>query len=343
MERLVFKVKIPAKIMLTGEYVALSGFKVLSSSINRYFCFNLIKIDSRYLEIKTSYYKKALIVRDRKDIKAIGSDPLRESLLFCMDQGIDIFGYRIEEESLIGQGGFGSSSSLILAILTMFGSKQWDERKICFNSYMIQKGYQGQASGYDVITQYHGGILEYQLIGLKDGDLKDQANFYRIEEIQDRVGINNFIHIFSSDASDSTKSTLNYTLNYLKKEKKIFDNLVQKSLALHEELKVFIQTACKDSGLIDQRLKKIFYLVDKQQSFFSDLKLYPDIIRRIKKLDGYLDKFCIKTSGAGGKDAFVVFGKIQDIDYLESFMKQEGWTRISEGFIKQGIDYEYMG
>ncbi len=339
MRESICKIKVPAKIMIAGEYVALRGYPVISSTIDRYFEFYLYPNTSLELKIKSSFYGREVVFKNKEDILKIESNPLRETLLWVLDQGVDIFRYEIEEKfSGNARGGWGSSSALIQALIYLFMHKSLSRDEILYESYNIQRRYQGDCSGYDFVTQRFGGIVEFK----RRMDAVSGVDFYSKQSIEDRVDINKYIHVFSCSVGDNTKNTIRSTISYLKEDCTRFDSLVEISIKLHLNLKEFILLD-RDSFQIDDKLKDIYKLVDEQQSIFWGLDNYPKIIGRIKTLDGYMDRFTIKTTGSGGYDSLLVFGKDQDIKEVSSVMKQAGWSRIEGIFCKQGIEYGSMG
>ena len=325
--------------MLAGEYVALRGCKVISSTINKYFEFSLYPYNKPELKIVSSFYGRDLYFQSREDVQKISSIPLKETLLWCLDQGVDLSGYEIKEScSGNDKGGWGSSSALILGLVYLFMNKSMSMDEILFHAYSIQRKYQGDCSGYDFVTQRFGGIIEFS----RNMDNRNLSDFYDKTTIEDRVDINKYVHVFSNEIGENTKESMNDTIFYLKKDPQRIDRLFEVSRILHDRLKDFILTD-RNSSKIQQKLKDLFKIIDEQQSVFFNLSNYPEIIRQVKNLDGYMEKFGIKTSGSGGVDSLLVFGKDEDIKEVSVTMKQAGWTGHDGIFSKQGISYESLG
>ncbi len=339
MKESICKIKIPAKIMIAGEYVALLGYPAISSTIDKYFEFYLYLNTKPELKIRSSFYGRDFVYKNKKDILGIESIPLRHTLAWVLDQGGDIFRYEIEEKfSGNYKGGWGSSSALIQALIYLFMNKSMSKDEILYESYNIQRRYQGDCSGYDFVTQRFGGIIEYK----RRMENLDRVVFYSKQDIEDKVDIGQYIHVFSNNIGEDTKKSMNYTLSYLKEDKQRMNRLIEASLELHEYLKDFILTD-RLSNNVDSKLENLYKLIDKQQSVFLNLSNYPEIIRKIESLDGYMDRFSVKTTGSGGQDSLLVFGKDQDIKEVNSVMEQAGWSRIEDVFCKQGIEYECKG
>ena len=332
------KVLIPGKLMFSGEYAVLFGGVAVSSSLNTYMEMEVIKNNDRSLKIYSSYYPEGLILKCRNDVLGIESLPLKKALMFCLDHSeVNLFQFDIKEKThWDSAAGFGGSSAIILSILSIFLSYKYKKEELLYHAYNIQKKYQGHSSGYDMVTQMYGGVIEYRCLDNKEESDRVGSRFYEIKPATVGIDMNKYIHIFTSSIGSNTSSLIKKTLPFLLDKKK--NEFMKISNDLSMKMLSFLNSSKDD---MDLNITRLFDLIEKQQNFFYDMDDYPNVIKILKNHPLYKKDFIVKTTGAGGSDAILLIGDRDKIENSFSILEQNGWKKMIDPFSKKGVYCEY--
>ena len=234
--------------------------------------------------------------------------------------------------------GLGSSSALIISIIKSFSSLlnfKLDIEIITEIATATQKSYQSYSSGYDIITQLHGGLIRCKKYKYQDSDNTnntDKANNTgceklivcnktdQIDQINNINYLNKYLKIFiCADQGQLTKELIISNVGFFKNEQ-----FSKKLASLHNNLIEKIMQK-KEVESIIVTLKYIRDLMSKTNAY---PKKIISLIDELKHLSYFDQRISIKPSGAGGLDAIICIAKT-DNDLTNSFLK----TMKSYGYI----------
>ncbi len=204
--------------------------------------------------------------------------------------------------------GVGSSSALRLAVLSAVKGKI--DTAILMQAYELQKAAQGKASGYDLATQYHGGVIQF----------KAEENFanHSVQKISFKIfseNILNNVAIFVSEIGAPTTETIKKNDHWLSEVK----NIVLTSEEFIESMVVFTSYGNTMEKLIAFR------------NILETAPSYPKKVHFILKNNPGFDKtWTFKPTGAGGDDAILLFGEYPKQVSLQ--LEKSGWKKASFNF-----------
>ena len=170
-DKLKVQLKIPAKIMLSGEYAVMEGFSSLSMALNKYIRIELCGENEEGIKVSSSLWKESFSFNSSFDFP-------KEDLLFSsLSKALDVFpckgfSFSVSNDFSVTSG-FGSSSALRLGIYYAFylyhkalkGEQDFSDPfpwKLAERAFSDQLLYQSKASGYDMITQKEGGLIHFK-------------------------------------------------------------------------------------------------------------------------------------------------------------------------------------
>ena len=294
-------IRVPGKIMLCGEYSCLFGGKALSFAINRYLM---------------------VTKRPQTDIFSVYSDLLRKTfqwepgkaghtvLEHTMGHLVKEYGLRPCHMEIYSEldpcFGFGSSSALRLGMTQAYG-----EENPMHLAYQMQKDFQSEASGYDVLTQSQGGLLVFQREESWPG------NYRKYTEINEGFLSQNLTVLVGGKGAP-TGALIRQTYPRLKGDedfKRVSDELVDLFLS------------CLLSDLKD--LSPLIRKIAEHQVFFHGTKSFPeDLFRGLEQLKGFGQSWTLKTTGSGGEDALLLIGDKKHTEGCLRFLLEKSWYPI---------------
>lgn len=228
--------------------------------------------------------------------------------------------------------GLGSSSALRLGICGAFFALQEHQknhmtpvlpRESINAAWQLQSESQGLASGYDIVTQYVGGIVEFSFEYL--------SNKWSPHWFKHHVGsLNKFVHVFVGGRGAPTTQTMHTTNSWLDSAGRL-DKMMDVSESLVDSFSQCLHYPSKKS------LRELIYNCAGSRSLFVGNPHFPaEIAAKLGQITGVDSTWSWKTTGAGGEDAILLIGEPEQILGVESCLKQSGWYRLNAKFSDQG-------
>ncbi len=328
---LTHKITIPGKLMLVGEYAVLFGGTALASSITREMRMYAELSNDKNFHIQTPIWNKPFI----GDLETIPHDLERSPLVRALKKGQEHFQnaplhIRIESQ-LDLKGGMGSSSAVILGALAAcahFAKNSNDASPLTLAklAYTVQRDLQGQASGYDVLTQCLGG-----LVSLQNSDPSWPGHWQRQTRLEKHFA--RCIHFFVGGRGAPTIPVMTDTLNWLKNHDQI-ENMMSCSEKLYDGFqKFFADTLMQTHDLIP--------LIVKHRKIFAESPHFPkDLAQILRQVPGCDERWTFKTTGSGGEDALLLVGNLDCIGEATQVLAKAGWSVLDSVWTDKGLCVE---
>lgn len=328
------RLKVPAKVMLAGEYSVLKGGHALAAALNR---FMTIEVEyHRHLSqwhIESDIWQSPRIL---SDLRSTETDPLCRAVQ-SEARHYSLSGGRVRVRSDIDiQDGIGSSSALRLGIsaaMEILRNGRGLERssgvstQCIHRAWALQSEAQGQASGYDLATQYLGGLVEFQTEYLEN---QWKPHWFRlpVEHLSD------IIHVFVGGSGAPTTTTMQSTGTWLDGGQKV-DRLLEVSEVLIDSFLAFIRFPSK------AYFKKLVDSVAAHRGLFGGSPMFPtEIATALAETPGHDGPWTWKPTGAGGEDALLIIGPLESVKPAVTTLYGRGWRRLEADFTEQGIQIE---
>ena len=334
----VIHVRVPAKIMLSGEYAVMSGFSSLSLALNKYLT---IRIERSFKEcsIVTSLLWEGPYFFERVEELQDSEDILLSSLYSVLkEKKLGNFDFFITSDFCVSSG-FGSSSALRLGVqyalhlfekalnkeeLIIPSSRAWG---LAEKAFQEQKKYQKKASGYDFITQKEGGVVLYKP---KNSSWPNKLS--KLDFCSQRL--KRYLHIFIGGSGALTKEVMNKTDAWLSQ-----NQLKEKFFELSEKLSLSFSEFFESKKEILE--KELISLISQHRSLMRHSPFFPSFLEEaLKSLDGFDHTWTFKTTGSGGEDALLFFGREENLCEAKKVLLSLGWYEESCWNLDQrGIQY----
>ena len=115
------------------------------------------------------------------------------------------------------------------------------------------------------------------------------------------------------------------------KENNLWNELKLKSEDLVDEMLTFFKAP--SSSLFGSLIKT----VSAHRNIFKDSPKFPkELASLLESLEGFETNWTYKTTGAGGEDAVLLFGKKEDIDAVVESVSKLGWNLFDGSFSELG-------
>ncbi len=340
------KISVPAKIMLVGEYAVMEGYHSLSLALDKKLEVTVVESTENFSKITSSLWEFPFCFTEISELKsydniltqAVGQ-ALKNINLPCF------FNLSITSNFSVSSG-FGSSSALRLAVISalrsFFAKQELPQEKhwsLAEEAYLLQKGYQGRASGYDVLTQKVGGIVSFK---------NPEKNWPGIWEKLDwnMSLLEKNLHIYTGGKGAPTKEAITKTDLWLVKNK-LKEKFFQSSEKLYKSLCSFFTEA--NEGCYE----KVIQGVAEHRKILLGSPDFPQHIETfLSKIPGFDQTWSYKTTGSGGEDALLFFGDDRALVRVSEVMAKESWVKENWGLDCRGSrfyankeeeDYENKG
>lgn len=330
-------VKVPGKIMLAGEYAVIAGFPSLSFAINRYMTIAVGFSKDQDYHAESVLWKKPL----RLSFYQLQEEPknLVHEILCCARKNFQIPPVQITIASnLDAAAGVGSSSALCLGMLsglyaltngiTSQDMSKREKQAIAKLAYEIQLKRQRHASGYDVLTQFTGGVIKF----LPDYDSwPGQVELVSI----DNTIFHKWFHFFVGKKGAPTTKILQSTKDWLEDSGRSseFYQLSNKLVGLLVEMQSMDKTSFDE-------MHHVFGTMGKHRRFFYQSPNFPSYIAdRLDNLTGVDKTWSYKTTGAGGEDAIILFGDKEQIKDARKELQALQWNPYEIAICSQGMNF----
>ena len=318
-------VRVPGKLMIAGEYSVLFGGQALAYTVDTYLELEASVSDDQHFHISSEYWDDECVVENLQDLvvpsvqkplihalahaqKTFGNDPLK----ICVHSKLD------------RSAGMGTSSAVILAACAasqMFGQRG-DLNDCAPVAIQVQKSLQGHASGYDILTQFHGGLVLIQ-----GPRARGEAEVLRryIKPYPE-------IYPFAGGQGSATGPLIQETLKHFEADASFKKDFLASSSQLVEAL----LKHWKD-GNASTRSQVFSINRDHRELSLSVLQAPSALVRSLKSLKGCDRDWTFKTTGAGGEDSLLFFGEEAKLQEAFELMKAESWYPLNAGFTHEGL------
>lgn len=316
--------------MLAGEYAVLKGSHALAATLA---CGMIISVEwdphAARWEIHSNIWS---------DPKFVSDDHSPQSDMLCravqyMAKKTGMHGGKVRVDSAIEiEHGIGSSSAIRLGICSAFyaiknGLDQSRSHGLSIEAmnaaWSLQSEGQGVASGYDIATQFVGGLVEFKF--------EYDNNHWKPKWFKhDLDALNEIVHVFVGGAGAPTTETVQTMSSWIDGGNR-YDRLVEVSETLIDAFNEAIQWPSKRS------LSRLATLCGSSRNFFATGPCFPTTIAtQLASIPGLDKTWSWKTTGAGGEDAIIVVGEKKDIQSAVSTLWENGWHRLEHKFSSVG-------
>ncbi len=300
----------PGKIMLSGEYAVLNGGRAVAHTLDKRLTVEVLQ-GSQGISIASDIWAKKKYFSDDDPDFICQSLKYFESL-FGKLPPLDI---KISSNIEISYG-IGSSSALRLSLFAALQKHLelgWSVLDVAQLAFKDQKRAQGQASGYDILTQSLGGLVEMSTGSDIWPKSSRQTHSCHLDKIQIMIG----------GKGAPTRETLVSVSQWLASKRD--------PQSLH----------AVSENLTDAWLGNDFpYLLEKVEAhrlFFEGAPRFPGKLSEALKPYCYLSNWSWKLTGAGGEDALLIVGNIPSEANL--VFQKFGWRTADLTFSKEGLRY----
>ncbi|NRA66586.1 MAG: hypothetical protein HRU19_19005 [Pseudobacteriovorax sp.] len=313
------KSKADAKIMLLGEYSVLKGGRALATTISKTLSVTLEKNPNNRHLIASNAWKQDFIGQNFDEGDSFVND-------FCqwLSGRLNIPNVSLTIESDIAiEDGIGSSSALCLSILASLNhliDAQLNLESIMSLARQFQLHHQGFASGYDIATQSHGGLICCRC--LDDGFFIEQIPQSRLAKA---------ISIFTGGEGAPTGIIGGSTRQWLYQTSG-WERLEHLSESAIDALLLYAQG---QSSSITFAIPSLLSHLE----FFGDSPSFPHkVFHGIKQVPGFGQTWILKPTGAGGEDAMLAFHEGDLPEQVIDHMSQLGWHKREDlTFSSEGL------
>jgi len=312
-------VSAPGKIMLAGEYAVLYGGRALAHTLDKRLKIEIRPTSSGITIFSQLWDNPKKYPQDHLDGgKAGGKEPVLDSIDFFLKEfGVSFQGDIDISSELTVSHGVGSSSALrvaLFAALLRFHKLNSNFDDIANLAFGDQKRSQKYASGYDILTQMHGGAI---LLNSKPGHPWPPV----IQKV--KLPLLKLVQVWVGGQGAPTTSTIAATKKWLE-ENNLLDELIQ----LSENLV---------NSWLDQSEESLFQATHLHRQFFAKSPMYPKALSEILDTGFLSDRWTWKTTGAGGEDAILLMGVAPE--EIKNALRDRGWHPAPYGFSEKGLDY----
>jgi mevalonate kinase len=197
-------------------------------------------------------------------------------------------------------------------------------RNVLEMAWTLQHEAQGQASGYDLVTQYLGGLVEFYADQTND---HWHPHWFRLPV----DGLADFVHVFVGGAGTPTTSALQTTSQWLDN-----GNRSDKLSDISEAMVDAFVRQIRFPTVVSQR--QLFATIADHRTFFMSSPLFPsEISSELAQCQGHDIVWSWKTTGAGGEDAILILGSLENAKPGIKLLLSRGWRRLDAKFSENGI------
>ena len=334
-------IRVPAKVMLSGEYAVLFGGRSVAMAFDRYMKIKVKPRRDEQLMIDSDLWD-APIVADPRHPK-LQKSPLGRVIEWLHQQDRCPAADVIIRSELKPEDGFGSSSAVSLGcLLALYLACEpqllktlpyeqnlgqfdviWKLARLCWQQ---QKRRQPAASGYDFLSQSLGGVTI-----LTPDELQWPGQYQRFAANPLR-GLP--MRIFKGGRGAPTGPIMSDTLTWISTSNRKHE-IVQASEDFTNRLKTQLfhddsSPCCPTADFYGScgRFRRVFFHSPH----------YPhELLDRLEKLDGCDKSWSFKTTGAGGEDAVLLFGEPTALEAPEQYLRESGWSPVPHQLDSTGI------
>ena len=228
--------------------------------------------------------------------------------------------------------GLGSSSALSL-LFAAWSSKTRELETIVVKAFDLHNKWQKQSSGYDILSQAQGGLIEGQ--GIYQEEKFYPRKFQKFESKYLKNIADFFLFAGTGRGSDTKKALKQNTLLFKNKSTK--DELRK---ACSENVTSY-KNLILDPG--SNSYESACYITKEKRQFLGQLNNSPrELITSIARLRGRDKSWSFKGTGAGGEDLFLFVCEVDFKEKLSRDLENIGLKIFSYQCSELGLEPEYF-
>lgn len=314
--------------MLSGEYAVLFGEESLAFTVDRFLEASVYESPDAKFHIESDIWSET--------ISSVNLDQLPEKwhktpLIQALIRAQKIFknsALHIKIRSDLDlTGGMGSSSAVILAACMasyLFrkegANDSWLVPKL---AYSIQRELQNSASGYDILSQWLGGMVRMKAD-------RQWPGLYHKENLSKSL-LHHFVHPYAGGQGAPTGLVMNATLDWLAVTERQ-QELLNLSSKMTQSFIKFFSSPCNENfrNLIDK--------ICQHRKFFAASPHFPhSIASALMQVANCDETWTFKTSGAGGEDAVFLIGPSTEIQAAAQCLANKAWYPLQYHMCEHGL------
>ena len=316
--------------MLAGEYAVLRGGHALAVTVDYG-----MNISVKWEPLAASWTIHSNLWTSPKtvfDDHTPQSDILCRAVQFAAKKTGFHGGTVTVDSSLDIQHGLGSSSALRLGVCGAFFALQEHQknqgalaipREAINAAWQLQSESQGLASGYDIVTQYVGGLVEFSFEYLSN---KWSPHWFK----HHLGGLNKFVHVFVGGQGAPTTQTMHTTNAWLDSAGRL-DKMMDVSESLVDAFSQALHYPSKKASI-----DLVYHCAASRSLFLGNPHFPVELSAKLGQLAGIDERWSWKTTGAGGEDAILLVGEPDLIAQAERCLNDSGWKRLKANFSESG-------
>ena len=319
--------------MLAGEYAVLRGAPALAATLDSKLNVTLTTNTtdgSQPIRVCSDIWQEEKSIKRNEPTDC----PLLAAVASCTHA--DLASVSVESK-LDSRFGIGSSSALRLGVC--IGDAALNEQPMTLPSkweaaergYRLQKDDQSFASGYDFATQLLGGaVIMHPTL-----DEHWPGSVGRFSHLL--PSIKKYIHPFIGGTGAPTGSVTKDTVAWMDQENK-WSELLECSDRLINTMTAFLLLEQEDQDIA----RDLFTALKEHRRFFAASPHFPmSLAGALQNATGCDTSWSFKTSGAGGEDAILLFGRDEDITAAASILADNSWAPLPHRFSDQGAEIRW--
>lgn len=323
------EVRIPGKIMLAGEYSILAGGSCLAATVNAAMKVGIHHLDGG-IEVSSEFWGATRTFADHADLVAAAQ---REPLLAVLAEALTPFrgayrGIAVDVDKGIDvTSGFGSSSALSLGVFVGV-SKLLDPAfapghvlEYCApRAIAWQRKRQAMASGYDVVTQCTGGVVEISPQHA-DGSTQALPAFSSLAPEREALAT---IQVMVGPEGNATAATIAPTFSWLRSGNR---------WQIFQQTMTNLTTCFSRYFMGRESLSNLVALTAAARKVMEGSPDFPsEVLLALQQLAGFDERWSFKTTGAGGRDAMLLVGEVHELKSPGAALAALGWRHIDDWY-----------
>lgn len=361
------KVRVPAKVMLAGEYAVLAGGRALAVTLDCWLLAHLSWRSHSGISVASNHWREPRHIDEPSlDAQRWQDTPLlHATAINAATYGIDRANFAIASDIQVSDG-IGSSSALRLAVSMAMAeaSHAWPTSNSQSAAYQpnaatadpalgnktagldglvqqrdwqparmalaLQRAAQGSASGYDVATQFVGGLVQFT----GADSLADWPGSVATLPSPSVHALSQLVQVFVGGKGAATGPLLQSTQAWLLANG-VWAEFCQRSDAL---VKAFDQ-ALAEGKVQSESAYALYRACAAHRQLLSAAPAFPhEIAAALAKIPGIDQEFSWKTTGAGGDDAILLIGAPSHRGQAEAVLRRLGRRPLGVDFTDRGAE-----
>ena len=315
------QIRVPGKIMLAGEYAVLRGGACIACTIEPYLTV-LCTLQEGY-SLASDLWKTPRVFPLSELASISASEPFIQAVQEAA-QHWHLPGARIEVHSqLTIEAGLGSSSALRGAVIAALAQVRAPDTAPLSRESLIetvtqlQRVSQRHASGYDIMTQVHGGLL---LLVPDTGAVQPLAS----------DSLEPICEAWAGGKGAPTGPTMQDTLAWLDAGDRWPALMLRSQAAVNHLVGFFSHHLSLDDLLAE---------MGRYRQFFEAAPHFPSAIHTVfEGLSGLDRTWSYKPTGAGGEDSLLLLGSAEARAPARERLQKLGWYRLPGKLGVAGIE-----